>query len=446
MSATTQNNMTMINDMFKSFMERAVNDGPLSEYDSSILDITKQLADYWFEDENQAIFSEVLGSIKTKTTRKSKKSDDDTPKPRRPKSAYIFFCKDKREEIKTKMTEDGDKPKPTEVMRGLGAAWRQLKESGDNDLLSKYEDLAATDKAECHVENGTVPGETKTKKKKDDGKPKRAKSAYLFFCQDKREEIKAKLHDEMGVDAQPKEVTRRLGLEWNQIKMTKSFTKIAEDAYEKYNALATADKERYKAETTDTETDDAPSAKDDDNDMKDDDETDDAPSAKDDDDDMKDDDETDDAPSAKDDDDDDDDDDAVDPAEACDDGDDVLDTLSKLTKSSTKPSTTKSSTKPSTTKPSTTKSSTKPSTTKPSTTKSSTEPADETHKRPKVRMTGYALFSKENRDEVKQELIDEQKPHSAGDVSKALSAMWKELDEDEQADYQARAKEMNNAR
>ena len=41
MSATTQtNNMTMINDMFRSFMERAVNDGPFSEYDDEIYEIT----------------------------------------------------------------------------------------------------------------------------------------------------------------------------------------------------------------------------------------------------------------------------------------------------------------------------------------------------------------------------------------------------------------------
>ena len=160
MSATTQNNnMTMINDMFSAFMERAVNDGPLSEYQDSINEIKEILSNYWLDEENQTIFSKVLGSIKTKTTRKSKKSDDDTPKPRRPKSAYIFFCKDKREEVKTKMTEDndGDKPKPTEVMRGLGAAWRELKESGNNELLSKYEDLAAIDKFECHAENGTTP-------------------------------------------------------------------------------------------------------------------------------------------------------------------------------------------------------------------------------------------------------------------------------------------------
>ena len=117
----------MINDMFKSFMERAGAEGPFSEYDE---EITEMLTNYWFDEENQAIFSKVLGSIKTKTTRKSKKSDDDTPKPRRPKSAYLFFCKEQREAVVAKMTEDnGEKPKPKEVLSGLGAAWKELKNS-----------------------------------------------------------------------------------------------------------------------------------------------------------------------------------------------------------------------------------------------------------------------------------------------------------------------------
>ena len=51
-------------------------------------------------------------------------------------------------------------------------------------------------------------------KKKDKNAPKRGKSAYLFFCNDKRAEIK----EELGEDAKATEVTSRLGELWNELK------------------------------------------------------------------------------------------------------------------------------------------------------------------------------------------------------------------------------------
>ena len=54
----------------------------------------------------------------------------------------------------------------------------------------------------------------KTKNIKDKDKPKRASSAYLFFCHEKRGEVKARL----GPDAKTTAVTTELGKMWRELK------------------------------------------------------------------------------------------------------------------------------------------------------------------------------------------------------------------------------------
>ena len=53
---------------------------------------------------------------------------------------------------------------------------------------------------------------------KDPNKPKRGKSAYLFFCADNR----AKTKEELGDDAKATEVTAELGKRWNELKLSDS--------------------------------------------------------------------------------------------------------------------------------------------------------------------------------------------------------------------------------
>lgn len=59
----------------------------------------------------------------------------------------------------------------------------------------------------------------------------------------------------------------------------------------------------------------------------------------------------------------------------------------------------------------------------------------------KKRTSGYILFSNANRDEVKERLAEDadEKPKNT-DVMKELARLWKELDDDEKAVWNAKAK------
>jgi upstream-binding transcription factor len=78
--------------------------------------------------------------------------------------------------------------------------------------------------------------------KKDPNKPKRGKSAYLFFCADHRDEAKSQL----GEEAKATEVTAELGRMWNEIK--ESAKKEDKQKLSKYEDMAKSDKERYLSE------------------------------------------------------------------------------------------------------------------------------------------------------------------------------------------------------
>ena len=81
----------------------------------------------------------------------------------------------------------------------------------------------------------------KIKQQKDPNKPKRAKSSYLFFCDDKRADVMNGLKKKLGKNENLKiaMVSKKLGDMWKKI-----------DAKEKvkYEKLSEKDKERYEAE------------------------------------------------------------------------------------------------------------------------------------------------------------------------------------------------------
>ena len=97
----------------------------------------------------------------------------------------------------------------------------------------------------------------KEKKFKDPNAPKRGKSAYLFFCAENREKVKA----DLGEEAKATEVTAELGVRWNTLKATMEAApltvpaargvaaqKQAKKDFDKYTKMAEEDKERYAAE------------------------------------------------------------------------------------------------------------------------------------------------------------------------------------------------------
>ena len=151
--------------------------------------------------------------------------------PKRALSAYIFFCREKRPQVKESFPE----MKATEITKELAKMWKEIKETYE---ANEYIELATRDKTryqeEMKLEN-QEENVKKTKKPKKDG-PKRARSAYIFFCTHNREKVKQE-NSEMD----SKEITSQLAKIWNSIKDT-------EDANE-YIAMAQEDKIRYENET-----------------------------------------------------------------------------------------------------------------------------------------------------------------------------------------------------
>ena len=179
---------------------------------------SEELVDAWNTQENIEAFNIV--AVKRGSSDKIK----DPNKPKRGKSAYIFFCSKKREEAKANL---GDGAKATEVTSELGRMWNALKASdkkADKKLLASLEAEAADDKARYNeaMEDYVAPSDEelaaivpakKARKTsdKDPNAPKRGRSAYIFFCSAMRPQVKEDLGEE-GKSS----IMSELGKRWKQ--------------------------------------------------------------------------------------------------------------------------------------------------------------------------------------------------------------------------------------
>ena len=179
-----------------------------------------------------------------------KKKDPDAP--RRGKSGYLFFCTDHRDAVKASL---GESSKATDVTKELGIRWNALKDSkkpADKKILAGYEKAAADDKARYQTEKSEyTPPETNEdkgntrrggKQKSPKTGPKRAKSGYLYFCEDRRNKLKSE-----NPNLKSTEITSELGRLWNELKADES--RSAELAV--YEKQANDDKNRYDSEKVD---------------------------------------------------------------------------------------------------------------------------------------------------------------------------------------------------
>jgi hypothetical protein len=211
----------------------------VQESDGNIEEVIEQLDTKDFQDKLN-IF------IKSKIPKtKSSKSKRDPTKPKRARSAYIYFCTFKRAELKD---ENPNLP-PKEITKLLGSSWKSLE---DDDKV-QYNKMAAEDKIRnkdemveySPIESDSDSGNKKTKKQKKQKKvsgPKHPKSAYIFFCQDNRAEMKETIKKESpDLDAKTinQEILKALGISWN---------KLSEKHRLKYNTQALEDKTRYQTE------------------------------------------------------------------------------------------------------------------------------------------------------------------------------------------------------
>ena len=200
----------------------------------------------WNSQENIEAFNII--AVKRGSSDKIK----DPNKPKRGKSAYIFFCAKKREEAKANL---GDGAKATEVTSELGRMWNALKASdkkSDKKLLASLEAEAAEDKARYNeaMEDYVAPSEEelaaivpakKARKTsdKDPNAPKKGRSAYIFFCAAMRPQVKEDLGEE-GKSS----IMAELGKRWKELKDDDDRS----DELAKYTKMAADDKARYEEE------------------------------------------------------------------------------------------------------------------------------------------------------------------------------------------------------
>ena len=209
---------------------------------------TEELVDKWNSQEN----IEAFNVVEVKSTKCGSDKIKDPNKPKRGKSAYIFFCAKKREEAKANL---GDGAKATEVTSELGRMWNALKAStktADKKLLASLEAEAADDKSRYTeaMEDYVAPSDEeldafvqvkKTRKTsdKDPNKPKRGKSAYIFFCA----AIHSQVKEELGEEGKSS-IMAELGKRWKELKENED---RAEELSE-YTKMAADDKARYEEE------------------------------------------------------------------------------------------------------------------------------------------------------------------------------------------------------
>lgn len=208
----------------------------INEYVTKFIAGKPELVEAWQDVVNQDSLNKMLGGGKERKERGVK--DKDRP---RKMSAYLHFCKENRETVKKSM---GETAKNTDITTELGKRWNDIK--GDASKVKKYSDLAEKD-AESFKEKmkdykPSVGEPVKVKREKKQGGAARGKSAYLFFCTDNRDKVKA----DLGEKSTPTAVTTELGKRWNILKEDTS--KDAKAMIVSYTAKAEASKKDVKQE------------------------------------------------------------------------------------------------------------------------------------------------------------------------------------------------------
>ena len=151
-------------------------------------------------------------------------SSSDSGMPKKPRSAYNFFCQDK--DIIAAIKEENPGIAPKDLMVKKSEIWKSL----DSDDKQQYDQMAAEDKERYKEEMENVSEEAKGKAK---ASVKRGKSGYNFFCKDKRAEVK-----EENPDLDHLEITRLLAEMWKNLKTED------ETEYNKYKEMEAEEKER----------------------------------------------------------------------------------------------------------------------------------------------------------------------------------------------------------
>lgn len=186
--------------------------------------------------------------INDKSSRKkSQLKDPDAPK--KPPTAYMLFAKEHRPTVKGELESEFEDKKQlnSEVSKALGQRWKQMSDDEKkpyNKLVKKATTVfdnqmkaytrPSDDEIQAKIDAKKSASKSKSKSTpKDKDAPKKGKTAYNFFCAERRPELK----EDKNLDA--KEITSTLSEEWKE---------MSDKQKKKYVKLAAADAERYKEE------------------------------------------------------------------------------------------------------------------------------------------------------------------------------------------------------
>jgi hypothetical protein len=205
-----------------------------------LVDFLKKHAD----DDLQHKWLEEEKDFKKGFKRTEKRSENKKVKgaPKKNKTAYNIFCSEERLKVK----EDNPDLSNKDIFTEMGVRWKNLKDS-DPGRFDYFQKLADEDKQRYQNEKESfVPpeddgaenssGKKRTKKEKSTG-PKKAKTAYMFFCEHERKAIVKETPD-LGA----KDVLVELGARWRKVKESDP-KKI-----KSFEAMAEKDKKRYESE------------------------------------------------------------------------------------------------------------------------------------------------------------------------------------------------------
>lgn len=183
-------------------------------------------------DEAWALIEEKAAQPARNKKGSSKEKDLDLPPaPKRPKNAYMHFCAVKRPEVAAPGKSLG------EVAKELAALWADV----SAEDKTKFEDMAKAGKENYQKEKEAWAEECKklkkgrskkggtTAKSAGDPAPKRARSAYIFFCNAMRPEVSQRMTS-LG------DISKEIGRMWTETTDREEFIAQAEDDKKRYEA------------------------------------------------------------------------------------------------------------------------------------------------------------------------------------------------------------------
>lgn len=198
-------------------------------------------------DESVAAMNNIIKIHTPKTTKRRCKRDP--LKPKGAKSAYIFFSQENSAATRAALKRDhpdwNSKKIFKNTSKALGAAWKNMSEKkkkkfiklAEEDKKRAVEDLKAYTPSDEYLASVSSSSDSKPRRKsKRRVGPKKALSAYMFFCRAERKRIKA---EDEKLDA--KETMRELGRRWRELDED-------EGERDEYIKLAEEDKIRYQDE------------------------------------------------------------------------------------------------------------------------------------------------------------------------------------------------------